>query len=97
MRAGRSGVLAADRGGEPLPDDVARRGLRDRRGDTARAADQNHAVVITERFAAFGEPGNPAPVGARCVCGESWRWTGKDDDDPLASFPAWAAQHEGES
>jgi hypothetical protein len=53
---------------------------------------REHAVVITERFAAFGSDENPAPVGARCVCGDDWRWSG-GDTDPRDQFPGWLAAH----
>jgi hypothetical protein len=51
----------------------------------------DHAVIVTERFAAFGGQENPAPVAALCTCGERWRWDGKGD--PRETFPAWIASH----
>ena len=53
-----------------------------------------HGVVVTERFAIDDDPDSPAaPVGARCVCGDDWRWD--TSGDPRDQFPEWLASHEG--
>jgi hypothetical protein len=52
---------------------------------------QDHAVIVTERFAEYG-PDHPAvPVSALCTCGERWRWSFKDD--ALSELRGWLAGH----
>jgi hypothetical protein len=53
-----------------------------------------HAVVVTERFAAFRtEAGEAAPVGAVCVCGARWRWNSRDEENPGPGYAAFCAGH----
>lgn len=54
--------------------------------------DDQHSVVVTERFAGWGGIENPAPVGALCVCGVRWRLPSAQDD-PRPHFARWVDEH----